>query len=479
MDNNEDIEIDLLRLCRFILSKWKIILFSGVLFALLGFTYKYLGFKYSSVPLAELDKQFEVEFVEAQLDGKKQKVKKKVSYNIYKADYDARMADYNAQYATYKVNKKVLSDLVENASMELELQKEFLINSKLFNAGDDGYYETVIFYTVRDLLASTNTNTNTNTNTTQHPAVTYVAGLLSSNQFLSQILEKLNLNGRTNTKLVSELIRVRVKDLNSFEIVVRGDKEELVSLLLSEIEFLNSDLKEFCGTFCDFIRVKISSGKVNPAIVKQYKLNEQKHLYNLENKLSSVQKDQKALIEPVKFEDFGKLKDLEMFKIFKYIKFILIGFVFGGFLPICIYVLKYLLDGRLKDENYVTNAFRINKIACIHSCDGIKSDARAVETLDSNLSYVISKGNKSVTFVSTLFGTNEQKLAEVTALIDKYNNQNGVPVKLVAPGAILEIDSADTVIIAERLDVSDFNAVVDEVKNVLAVKEKIYGIVYA
>lgn len=477
MDSNEDIEIDLLRLCRFILSKWKIILFSGVLFALLGFSYKYLGFKYSSVPLAELDKQFEVEFVEAQLDGKQQKVKKKVSYNIYKADYDARMADYNAQYATYKVNKKVLSDLVENASMELEMQKEFLINSKLFNAGDDGYYETVIFYTVRDLLA--NTNTNTNTNTTQHPAVTYVAGLLSSNQFLSQILEKLNLNGSINTKLVSELIHVRVKDLNSFEIVVRGDKEELVSSLLGEIEFLNSALKEFCGTFCDFTRVKISSGKVNPAFVKQYKLNVQKHLYDLENKLSSVQKNQKALIEPVKFEDYDKFMDLEKFKLFKYIKLTLIGFVFGLFLPIGIYVLKYLLDGRLKDENYVTNAFRINKIACIHSRDGIKSDARAVETVDSNLAYVISKGHKSVVFVSTLCGIKEQKLTEIASLIDKYNNQNGVSVKLVAPGAILEIDSADTVIIAERLDVSDFNAVVDEVKNVLAVKEKIYGIVYA
>lgn len=477
MDSNEDIEIDLLRLCRFILSKWKIILFSGVLFALLGFSYKYLGFKYSSVPLAELDKQFEVEFVEAQLDGKQQKVKKKVSYNIYKADYDARMADYNAQYATYKVNKKVLSDLVENASMELEMQKEFLINSKLFNAGDDGYYETVIFYTVRDLLA--NTNTNTNTNTTQHPAVTYVAGLLSSNQFLSQIFEKLNLNGSINTKLVSELIHVRVKDLNSFEIVVRGDKEELVSSLLGEIEFLNSALKEFCGTFCDFTRVKISSGKVNPAFVKQYKQNAQKHLYDLENKLSSVQKNQKALIEPVKFEDYDKFMDLEKFKLFKYIKLTLIGFVFGLFLPIGIYVLKYLLDGRLKDENYVTNAFRINKIACIHSRDGIKSDARAVETVDSNLAYVISKGHKSVVFVSTLCGIKEQKLTEIASLIDKYNNQNGVSVKLVAPGAILEIDSADTVIIAERLDVSDFNAVVDEVKNVLAVKEKIYGIVYA
>ena len=60
MDSNEDIEIDLLRLCRFILSKWKIILFSCVLFSLLGFSYKYLSFKYSSVPSVELDNQFEV-----------------------------------------------------------------------------------------------------------------------------------------------------------------------------------------------------------------------------------------------------------------------------------------------------------------------------------------------------------------------------------------------------------------------------------
>lgn len=476
MDNNEDLEIDLLRLCRYILSKWMVILFSGVVFALLAFSYKYFGLKYSSVPLAELDKQFEVEFVEEQLDGRKQKVKKKVNYNIYKADYDARMADYNAQYSSYEINKKVLSDLEEKASIDLDLQREYLTNSKLFNVGDEGYYETVIFYTVHDLL-NTNTNNTNTTNNTQHPAVSYVVSLLSSDQFILHIFEKLNLNGMTNRKLARELFGVRVKDSNSFEILIRGDKEELVKSLLGEIEFLNSDLKEFCGTFCDFASAQISSGKVNPYVVKQFKSNEQQYLYDLENKLATAQKKKKSLIEPVKFEDFGKLKDLETFKIFKYIKFLLIGLVFGTALPVGVYVMKYLLDGKLKDDNYITNAYKITKLACIHSSDCSKTDSTAVEALESNINLLIGKGNKSIIFVSTLSGINDNKLTELKSLIEKYNS-NGVTVKLVSPCSVQEIDSAGVVILAERLDVSDFNKTIDEVKNVLALKEHIYGIVY-
>ena len=45
MENNEDLEIDLLRLGRVVLSKWIIIIFSGVVFALLAFSYKYFAFK--------------------------------------------------------------------------------------------------------------------------------------------------------------------------------------------------------------------------------------------------------------------------------------------------------------------------------------------------------------------------------------------------------------------------------------------------
>jgi hypothetical protein len=73
---------------------------------------------------------------------------------------------------------------------------------------------------------------------------------------------------------------------------------------------------------------------------------------------------------------------------------------------------------------------------------------------------------------------NEQKLIEFSSLVDKFNTK-GVSVKLVSPSAIKEIDASDVVIIVEKLDVSDLNDVVDEVKNIQTVKEKIYGIVYA
>ena len=475
MENNEDLEIDLLRLGRFVLSKWIIIIFSGVVFALLAFSYKYFAFKYSSVPLAELDKQFEIEIVEEQLDGRKQKVTKKVNYNIYKADYDAKMADYNAKYSAYEINKKVAADKVGQAKLNLDLQKEYLENSKLYNISDDDkLYETIVFYAIHDL---SNSNSNSNSNR-QHPAVTMAVGLLTSNEFITKLRGKLDMDNLTNDKLFKELVNVRVKDLDSFEVVFRADSKELLELLLSETEFINGALKEFCRSYCDFSKIKLSSGSGNPNVLKLLKLQEKGSMYELEKLFAAALKNEKNVIEPIKFEDFGKFKDLEMFKIFKYIKFILIGFVFGVFLPICFYVLRYLLDNRLKDENYITNVFGINKISCIHSRDGVKADDRAIKTIESNLDYIICKGAKSVSFVSSLCGVNEQKLIEFSSLVDKFNTK-GVSVKLVSPSAIKEIDASDVVIIVEKLDVSDLNDVVDEVKNIQTVKEKIYGIVYA
>ena len=69
MANNEEIEIDLVRLGRYVLSKWKVILFWGVVFSCLGFCYKFFAFKFSDVPLEELDKQFKIVRDEKQPDG--------------------------------------------------------------------------------------------------------------------------------------------------------------------------------------------------------------------------------------------------------------------------------------------------------------------------------------------------------------------------------------------------------------------------
>ena len=50
---------------------------------------------------------------------------------------------------------------------------------------------------------------------------------------------------------------------------------------------------------------------------------------------------------------------------------------------------------------------------------------------------------------------------------------NGIVVKLVDPREIQQIASSEIIIIAERLDVSVFDKVVDEVKNIVAIKKQI------
>lgn len=79
-EQNEEIEIDLLRLFRFILSKFKTLLILGIVFAVLGFSYKYCRFEFSSTPLAEVNNLFTIEKIEKEPDGKV--VKKKRKFHI-------------------------------------------------------------------------------------------------------------------------------------------------------------------------------------------------------------------------------------------------------------------------------------------------------------------------------------------------------------------------------------------------------------
>ena len=106
MDNrNEEIEIDLVRMAKYLISKWKIVLVLGIIFAALGFTYKFLNYQLSSVPLAEVDKLFKIEREVKQPNGQIQKVESKVSYRLYVEDYESKMAKYNADLDNFKTSK--------------------------------------------------------------------------------------------------------------------------------------------------------------------------------------------------------------------------------------------------------------------------------------------------------------------------------------------------------------------------------------
>ena len=52
-------------------------------------------------------------------------------------------------------------------------------------------------------------------------------------------------------------------------------------------------------------------------------------------------------------------------------------------------------------------------------------------------------------------------------------------ISIISAAEISEAAKADAVILFEKTDISNLNEVVDEVKSILAVKEKISGIVYS
>ena len=118
-EQNEEIEIDLLRLFRFILSKFKTLLILGIVFAVLGFSYKYCRFEFSSTPLAEVNNLFTIEKIEKEPDGKVVKKKEKVSYNLYKEDYEARYSEYESKKRNVDLHKKFLEQDFENFNREL------------------------------------------------------------------------------------------------------------------------------------------------------------------------------------------------------------------------------------------------------------------------------------------------------------------------------------------------------------------------
>ncbi len=485
MANNEEIEIDLVRLGRYVLSKWKVILFWGVVFSCLGFCYKFFAFKFSDVPLEELDKQFKIVRDEKQPDGKVQRKEYKVSYRIYKDDYESRMREYRANLDSYKVTKDNLLEKKNQIQQKIDIQNDYLSKSLLFKDNSSDMQEAVFFYSIRDLNAVKEGSVQAD-----NPAVSFALSFLQSSNFLYRVSEKigLDLGEYRNLGLIEDFLKVDSKDSkdkdskdkdskDSFIIRLLADSEDKLTILEKELEYFNTKLSIFCKDRYNVDVEKIGSGKVPVNDLSELRNQALSELLSLQNDLNKINAKIAFVAEPVKFDDYGKLVDLETFKVMKLIKFIAIGLLFGLVLSVCYYIFRYLTAGKLRDQNFISDSFGINKISCIHDLDK-KTNESAVKALSENLKYIIAKGNNSIIMLSTMMGTYEQQLSEIKTIIDNFNSENGTDIRFVGPESINEINSADEVILTEKLDISDLNSVIDEVKTVLTVKKKVYGIVY-
>lgn len=491
-EQNTEVEIDLVRLFKFILSKYKILLITGIVFAALACAYKFCRFEFSSTPLEDVDKLFTIERVVKEPDGKIVKKKEKVSYRLYAEDFEAQQSEYQTKISDARNVKKVLASEIKVLENGLKGKHEYLEKSKLYGLDPASYWEADFYYNIREKNAkSTKTNVATvrrvlenkgndaNANSAdqlenESTVVKFANNLLFTQKYLSLFADALGLKLEYTKEPVYELVGFNAVDSYSFVISLKGDSKDTVTSLEKVKEIFDKEFTEFFnGEYV--IRTKQISfeNTYNPSLIKLK-----------EDKDSAVTNDEKAIdakrnqisntVLPVPPED-DKLVTLEAYKAKKLVAFAAAGFAFGLFICIVIFGMKYLFSGRLNSKDYLKDLFKLENVAVLHEASFSKEDPNEIEKLKESLE-LLSKDKKSIAIVSTL---EKKEIDNAVSVIEKVMNAKGIGVKVLKDYNIKQISECDAAIVCEKLDVSVLEKCVNEFETLKTYKLEVLGIVYA
>ena len=491
-EQNTEVEIDLVRLFRFILSKYKILLITGIVFAALACAYKFCRFEFSSTPLEDVDKLFTIERVVKDPDGKIVKKKEKVSYRLYAEDFEAQQSEYQTKISDAKNVKKVLASEIKVLENGLRGKHEYLEKSKLYGLDPASYWEADFYYNVREKNAkSTKTNAATvrkvlenkgndaNANSAdqlenESTVVKFANNLLFTQRYLSLFADALGLKLEYTKEPVYELVGFNAVDSYSFVISLKGDSKDTVTSLEKVKEIFDKEFTEFFNSEYVIRTKQISfENTYNPSLIRLK-----------EDKDSAVTNDEKAIdakrnqisntVLPVPPED-DKLVTLEAYKAKKLVVFAAAGFAFGLFICIVIFGMKYLFSGRLNSKDYLKDLFKFENIAVLHEAAFLKEDPDEIEKLKESLE-LLSKDKKSIAIVSTL---EKQEIDNAVSIIEKVMNAKGISVKVLKDYNIKQISECDATLVCEKLDVSVLEKCVNEFETLKTYKLDVLGIVYA
>lgn len=491
-EQNTEVEIDLVRLFRFILSKYKILLITGIVFAALACAYKFCRFEFSSTPLEDVDKLFTIERVVKEPDGKIVKKKEKVSYRLYAENFEAQQSEYQTKISDARNVKKVLASEIKVLENGLKGKHEYLEKSKLYGLDPASYWEADFYYNIREKNAkSTKTNAATvrrvlenkgndaNANSAdqlenESTVVKFANNLLFTQKYVTLFADAVGLKLEYTKEPVYELVGFNAVDSYSFVISLKGDSKDTVTSLEKVKEIFDKEFTEFFnGEYV--IRTKQISfeNTYNPSLIKLK-----------EDKDSAVTNDEKAIdakrnqisntVLPVPPED-DKLVTLEAYKAKKLVVFAAAGFAFGLFICIVIFGMKYLFSGRLNSKNYLKDLFKLENVAVLHEASFSKEDPDEIEKLKESLE-LLSKDKKSIAIVSTL---EKKEIDNAVSIIEKVMNAKGISVKVLKDYNIKQISECDATLVCEKLDVSVLEKCVNEFETLKTYKLEVLGIVYA
>lgn len=491
-EQNTEVEIDLVRLFRFILSKYKILLITGIVFAALACAYKFCRFEFSSTPLEDVDKLFTIERVVKEPDGKIVKKKEKVSYRLYAEDFDAQQSEYQTKISDAKNVKKVLASEIKVLENGLKGKHEYLEKSKLYGLDPASYWEADFYYNIREKNAkSTKTNAATvrrvlenkgndaNANSAdqlenESTVVKFANNLLFTQKYVTLFADALGLKLEYTKEPVYELVGFNAVDSYSFVISLKGDSKDTVTSLEKVKEIFDKEFTEFFNSEYVIRTKQISfENTYNPSLIKLK-----------EDKDSAVTNDEKAIdakrnqisntVLPVPPED-DKLVTLEAYKAKKLVVFATAGFAFGLFICIVIFGMKYLFSGRLNSKDYLKDLFKFENIAVLHEAAFFKEEPDEIEKLKESLE-LLSKDKKSIAIVSTL---EKKEIDNAVSIIEKVMNAKGISVKVLKDYNIKQISECDATLVCEKLDVSVLEKCVNEFETLKTYKLEVLGIVYA
>lgn len=486
---NTEIEIDLVRLFKFILSKWKVLLVSGVILSVLAFSYKFYGFNYSKVPLAQINKLFDIERLEKQPDGRVVKQKVKVSYELYKEDYESRLSAYENKKATNENQKKSILTEIKGLERRLSTETEYTENSLLYTLDTDEYYESEYFIDIQERnksgsssvlsvpanasSAQGNNNSSINSITAESKVISLAAKLVSSQSELDELSSQLGIAHKQSLKAVSELIKLNSDDGRTIDITVKANNEKNLALLEGFVSKLVTELKDEMGDQFIIKSKKVSSGVVNGDDIQNLKNSEDLLITSLQAQLTQKNDAISALVQPVPLED--EFIELSSYKIQKYIIFILAGLFGGIFISSCVYGGKYLFEGKLRDKNYLKDLYNLRLLGCLHE-SSYSQVSTAEKDKFTELVKVLVQGTKTIAVSSSLA---ENTIEDTVTIIRDVALNHNVEVKVITDETISEITNCDGVIVVEKLDVSDLNKALDNLEVLKGFNVNLLGLALA
>lgn len=486
---NTEIEIDLARLFKFILSKWKVLLVSGVILSVLAFSYKFYGFNYSKVPLAQINKLFDIERLEKQPDGRVVKQKVKVSYELYKEDYESRLSAYENKKAANENQKKSILTEIKGLERRLSTETEYTENSLLYTLDTDEYYESEYFIDIQERnksgsssvlsvpanASSTqgNNNSSISSNTAESKVISLASKLVSSQSELDELSSQLGIAHKQSLKAVSELIKLNSDDGRTIDITVKANNEKNLALLEGFVSKLVTELKDEMGDQFIIKSKKVSSGVVNGDDIQNLKNSEDLLITSLQAQLTQKNDAISALVQPVPLED--KFIELSSYKIQKYIIFILAGLFGGIFISSCVYGGKYLFEGKLRDKNYLKDLYNLRLLGCLHE-SSYSQVSTAEKDKFTELVKVLVQGTETIAVSSSLA---ENTIEDTVTIIRDVALNHNVEVKVITDETISEITNCDGVIVVEKLDVSDLNKALDNLEVLKGFNVNLLGLALA